>query len=252
MHEGDSCLPGGAESAFFMTYANKLTITTLFTLGLGGALAQSAGCVLVGIEPDEIDIAEDDTGTEGGATAGEDEIGGTGDTGADTGNDGTTDVGTTEGGTDTTGDGDTTGTSDTGTTGTDDAGTETGGDTGTTGGEDPCNFGVDGNLVEGAMEVELLDVASAFESECGGTDGPELVYTFSSPEGGLLELSLASESFGPVLYTITNSCDEPATNCSAENPAVVQIDLAPDELVYVVVDSDGGTGLGTLTVTLTP
>jgi hypothetical protein len=209
----------------------------------------------VGIEPDEIDIADGDTGSAGEGTGGEgidtgadeSDSTGDGDTGVDTGDgDGDSDTtGDGDTGTTTTGDGDTTTTGD----GDGDTGTDTGDGDGDTGSMDEaCESLSPEDVVLGVNEIVLLDGPSMFASDCGG-DGPEQVYRFTADDPGEYEFSVDAMDFLPALYVVSG-CDPLAVlDCAAE-PAALSVQLGAGETVYVVVDSIVGVGPASLTVSL--
>lgn len=205
------------------------------------ALCGLSGCGLWSIEPDEIDIADagdddvgeandaydgDDEGTNEGATTGE----------ADTDPDGTDTF--SDEGTDSTGDGD----GDTETGDGDTSGDDTTEDT-----SDPLMCDPQAELVVGPNDVAVANVASTFAGACGGAEG-ETLYSFTAEAAGDYSMVLTGADFPAVLYTLGADCVELTEPCSTgEMPLVLS--LAADETTLVVVDSDGGIGSATLTIT---
>jgi hypothetical protein len=207
----------------------------LTALLLGGS-----GCGLISIDPDEIDVADEEVGVD--ETQGDEGV--DDDADADTAADGTDDNGT-DNGTDDEGPGDT-GTEDTGdesTTGTDE-GTSDASDESDTG--DPGCEGSD-EVVLGDNPVGVDSPASNFMGSCGGSEG-ERVYSFTSSAEGDHQFSLVGADFTAVLYLLDDTCAEIAETCSTSGEPVT-LTMQNGETVQVVVDSDGGTGTATLVIT---
>ncbi|MFO7563202.1 MAG: hypothetical protein R6X02_11210 [Enhygromyxa sp.] len=206
----------------------------------------ASACVLAGIEPDEIDVADEETGgVDTGLTGAGTEGDGADDRGGD--GDGDGDNGTDEG--DPAGDGDSTGDGDPG----DGDGDPTGdGDGDPMGDGDGDSEGLDcfglepEELSEGANPVAVVEGDSELSSSCGGA-GPETVYQFTAPAEGDWQFAIAESDFTEVL-TLLGSCEPlEELSCSAA-PAVVEQPLSEGEVVYVIVDSEQGTGAASLVI----
>jgi hypothetical protein len=210
-----------------------------------------SACTILGVEPDEIDVA-DETGTNNGSTNGEGMDEGVSDTGEEdpsTSGDGDGDDGQDAGdgdGDEASGDGDGDGDGDGGGDGDGDGDGES--DTGDGDGDaetlcatyDPIVLGV------GENPVEIPDVSS-FEGSCGAP-GPDEVFSFPAPSDGSYEFTLASDAFDGVLYLVGENCvplDEIA--CKVEGEAI-EHDMAEGEVVFIIVDSDADPGTATVTI----
>ncbi len=206
----------------------------LTLLSLVPALALSA-CALIGIEGDEIDIADDgETHDNAGDSDTEDD--GT----SDTGDSGDTAPGDEGGDTDLD-----EGTSDDSEP-TDAGESDTGTDEGDTGIDDPCQ--IVGVLTEAdANIVEIVDGPDFIQTECGAP-GPESVYLFTAPVSTTYEFSGYDAEFDGVLSVGPPYCDPfAAAECSEfGTPLYLWIDAG--EEVYVIVDSAGGTGQAKLSI----
>jgi len=195
-------------------------------------------CGLFSIEPEEIDIADDEAGDEAS------------DVGDETGafdSTGTSDPNTA--GTDSTGDGD--GDTSDGSTGdTSDTAAESGttSDTGTTNdtgmsdtGDPTCS--APNALVVGPNVVSIAAGPSMFDATCGGL-GAETLYSFTAEFAGSYSFELSGAEFaGGVLYLLDTQCAPIFEACE------LTIDLVVDETVFLVVDSDSGVGAATVTLT---
>ncbi len=170
------------------------------------------GCPLLGIEGDEIDIADE------GTDSGEDDT----DTNNDSGTEGSSD--------------------DIGTEGSSDGGSED------TSGID-CALLVDAVLDLGETEVLLGEADSSLAGSCGG-DGPELIFEFTAPASGSYEFELTQTEFKPVLYVLQACVPIDELDCVA-GPGDLTLDLTLDQTVYVVVDSDLGVGVGPALLSVT-
>lgn len=178
------------------------------------------GCSLIGVEPDEIDLA---MGSES-----EDE----GDTGALSGTDGGIDTNAEEGGD---GDGD-------------DAGGDGDGDPAD--GTDCAELGAV-PLQLGSNDVTIDPGESVLEGSCGHP-GPEVIYSYVGEQAGSLELTL--NGFDAALYAVDGIMCLPLVELSCVNtPEVLTVAVEAGQLVHVVVDAaapDGGSG--TLDAALVP
>jgi hypothetical protein len=189
-----------------------------------------SGCGLWAIEPDEIDIADDDVGDTAGGT--------------DEGNEGNDDPADDNG---------LTGESDTGQDGTDTFGEEgTGdgdGDTGTDASDtsDPGMCGAEAELVVGPNDVAVANATSNLSGACGGAEG-ESIYSFTADAAGDYSMAISGADFSAVLYAIGADCTELTEPCSADETPVM-LSLSAGETTLLVVDSEGGTGSATLTIT---
>src|SRR5690606_34775983 len=177
-----------------------------------GALALAlGGCVLTGIEPDEIDVAVD-TGSEGVSTGngtddGVEELGdGDGDEGDPTG-DG-------DPGGDGDGDGDPTGDGDGDPTGDGDGDGDPTGD----GDGDPTGDG-DGDpgftscadfrpepVVDGPNSIEVPLGNNSFTGSCGGANGPDAIFSYTATSEGLVSFALEQAEFDGVIYLAGETC----------------------------------------------
>lgn len=233
-------------------HRSKMTL-----LVLASALAFPAGCVLVGIEPDEIDVADDE-----GDTGGGDDIGDTG--GLDSADEGETgDAGETTGDGDTTGQADTTGTdtsnstdtsdSDTGPssdTGTSETGMSDSGETGDTGSESDCESAALGEdpLTIDLNEISILEGSNLVEGDCG-TGGPEFIGEFIAPDMGTYAFSVGPADFDGVIYFVDGACVQFEGESCAGPDASLLIDMQAGEAVLVAVESNAGAAAATLTIT---
>jgi hypothetical protein len=175
---------------------------------LGWALG---GCVLTGIEPDEIDIADGTTGLTG-------EAGGDGDGDASTG-DGADDPTT--------------------------SGAEGDGDPSA---DVPCADFSPVAVVDGDNPIEVVGDVNLFAGSCGGLDGPDAIYRYESTVEGLVTFTLAEPEFDGVIYLAGDQCvplDEWACD-----PAVVQTLLTVGQSVYIIVDSNVVDAGGSATLTI--
>jgi hypothetical protein len=205
---------------------------------------------LWGVEPEEIDLAND--GTTSGVSAGSSN--GDGDTGfEETGNDGDDDPTGQGDGDGDPGDGD-------GDPGDGDGDPGDGdGDPGDGDGENDGSGDGDGDadlpcaslepiaVVEDDNAIDIPDVASSFEGSCG-SPGPEAVFSFTATSDASYGFTLSSDAFEGVLYLVGGSChplDELA--CELEGQAIIH-DMLVGEVVYIIVDSDAGPGAATLTI----
>ena len=214
----------------------------------GLVLLGCSACILTGIEPDEIDISDGETGT--GATGdgdGDDGQNEAGDGDGDPGGDGDGDDATGDGDPTTTGDGDGDGDNGDGDGDGDGDGEDTGDGDGD-GDGDPldCSGFAPSDLSEGSNQVMVADGVSALASSCGGA-GPETVYRFTAPAEGEWLFAIDQSDFTEVL-TLVDSCDPLQELACSAAPAVVQRFLSQGQVVYVVVDSDDGTGSATLEI----
>ena len=229
-----------------MTTSKKLTLPACLAVGL-----LTPACALLGVEPDEIDLADEGTGTtglstntgvgeetdgNGGSDTGEDptSTGEDASTGQDTG-DGDGDPGDGDGD----GDGDATGDGD--------------GDPGDGDGDGDGDPGLSCEMFEpipvelGENSVDVLEGPSVFEGSCGAP-GPDAVFSFTAPESGSYEFTLATDEFAGFIYLVAGDCDPlEELACKSEGESIVH-DMVEGEVVYVIVDSDAAPGTATLTI----
>jgi hypothetical protein len=172
------------------------------------------GCALLGVEPEEIDLA--------GASESE---------GADEASEETGEQGATSGGTDT---------EDGGGDGDGDSANET----------DCAELGAL-PLELGSNDVTIGPGESVVEGSCGHP-GPEGFYSYVSDEAVNLELTL--NGFDAALYAVDGLVCLPLVESSCVNtPGALMVMVEPGQIVHVVVDAataDGGSG--TLDVAIVP
>jgi hypothetical protein len=216
----------------------RVTLVSLLFLPL-------SACSLIGLEPDEIDVADGESGglTGQGATSGED-FGE--ETGAEAG-DGDGDNNDTGPGD---GDGDPGDGDGDGDTGDGDGDSDTGDGDGDGDGDPvaPCAELGATPVVLGPNPVDLVDPGT-LESDCGHP-GPEGVYSFAAPAAGGYEFALIDADFEGALYPLDGEC-APVNELCVASPEVLTLDLALGEVVLVVVDSSAG-GSGTLDIAALP
>ena len=234
-----------------MTMLLDPSCTSSRAAGLGLATVASlclalGGCVLTGIEPDEIDVADDETGAEGGEGDGDGDPSGDGDGDATTTSTGDGD------GDPTTGDGDGDGDPS---TGDGDGDPSTGdGDGDPTGDGDGDGDGACADLMpapvyDGPNAIDLAnDAGNAFEASCGGV-GPDALYVYVSTVDGTVTFSLDQPSFDGVLYLAGPNC-VPLQELDCD-PSSVEATLTVGEAIYVIVDSTQADVGGTATLTIT-
>jgi hypothetical protein len=240
------------------TYA-KLGLSALFTIGMC-----TPGCTILGVEPDEIDLA-DETGT--GLTASTNSEGGDGDgdttsngtdSSADAGDgDGDPSTGPGDGDGDPGGDGDGDGDGDGAGDGDGDAGD---GDAGDGDGDGDSTGDGDGDrdpglscvqlepipVEETENEIDIPNVMSSFEGSCG-TPGPDEVFSFTATSDATYEFTLASDELDGVLYLVEGCNPLAEIACEAEGQSIMH-DMLVGEVVYIIVDSSTGPGAATLTI----
>jgi hypothetical protein len=171
------------------------------------------GCALIGVEPDEIDLA---MGSESEAGEGETGDGNSGE-GAEAGQD------------EAMGDGD-----------------------GDPNAEVPCEELGATPLALGPNEVMIPAEASSLEGTCGH-DGPERVYSFISEEAGNVQFTLTADFDAALYAVDDAICLPLVELSCVNTPESLTVAVEAQQLVHVVVDSavpDGGTG--TLDVALVP
>lgn len=197
-------------------------------------------CALWGVEPDEIDLANDESesGFGTGATNGGD---GDGDSGSDTeGDPGDGDGEPGDGdGDDAGGDGDGDGDSGDGDPGD--------GDGDGDGDPVPCNSFDPIPLEEADNQIVIPDVLSSFEGSCGGT-GPEALFSFTATIDADYDFSISGDGIEGIIYLVDQSCvplDE--IECSVEPQSIVHPMLA-GQVVYIIADTNGGPGAAQLTI----
>jgi hypothetical protein len=224
-----------------MTTSAKFGIPSWLVVGL-----LTAGCTLLGVEPDEIDLAdESETGALTGSTNGS----GDGDGDAEGANDDETGEMDPDDGQGGDGDGDATDTEDMG-DGDPGDGDPGDGDSGD-GDGDPgteCAMFDPMPLEVGEHAIDIPDVPSQFEGNCGGA-GPDALFSFMAPADGTYEFTLTSVAFEGVLYLVGDECiplDWIACVPEGEEPLVHQ--MVQGEVVYIIVDSTADPGPATLTI----
>lgn len=193
--------------------------------GIVALTLASSACALTGIDPDEIDIADD-----GADEVGQDEGGS--ETALDTAATGENnqDTGDTSGGSDS--GADTTGAGST----TDD----------TTGG-DPASCDATGELSLGDNPVDVPMSDSLLEGACGGSGG-ESIYSFTAAVAGDYTFAVTAGDIPAILYAIDAQCGTIEGACGVDANGFVMT-LASDETVFIVVDTDGAGGAATVAVT---
>ena len=173
-------------------------------------------CGLQGVEPEEIDIAAEesgglsDTDTGGMNEAGTDGFESTAD---DSGGDG-------DGDTSNSGDGD--------------------GD-----GDTPCDSLSLAQVVDGANPIEVPDGPSLLQGSCGGV-GPEAGYFYTATVNGTVQFTLSNATFEGALYLIDGLCEE--LDCEPA-PQNIDFDMTTGQTVYILVDSFSVGGSGSLEIT---
>jgi hypothetical protein len=197
-------------------------------------LMSSVGCSLIGVEPDEIDLAMG-SDTEAGASTNADSSFETG--GTDTGPD------------DASGDGD--GDPSDGDTGDGDG--DPGGDgDGDPEADTPCEELGAVPLNLGPNDATIAAGPSVLMGSCGHP-GPERVYSYTTDAAVDLELTLTAD-FDAALYAVVGSVCLPLVEDGCVNtPNALMVSLGVGETIYVIVDAatpDGGAG--TLDVALAP
>jgi hypothetical protein len=212
---------------------------SVLVAGIGLWAFGISACGFIGIEPDDIDVATDESSTGGtGVTTTQ-----SGDGDGDPGGDGDGDP---------TGPGDGDGDGDGETEGPDDGdGDPSGdGDGDGDGDADPrsCLPFSPVELEEGDNQVEVLDGVSALSSECGGV-GPESVYQFTAPAEGTWQFVIEQSEFTEVLALVGSCAPLQELACSPA-PATIEQFLSQGQVVFVIVDSDAGTGTATLTIAM--
>lgn len=197
------------------------------------------GCSLIGVEPDEIDFANDTEGGNTGLTAATNGGDGDGDTTGDPTGDGDGD------GDGSPGDGD--GDPGDGDPGDGDPGD---GDPGDGDGDDEidCESLEPEPLAVGDNAVMVPDQPSAFESSCG-SPGPDVLLQFTAPSDGDYDFTLWSDSFEGTLVLVGPTCEPLEELGCAPEGQTIQLPMVADETVYVIVDSDLEPGAATVTIT---
>jgi hypothetical protein len=196
-------------------------LTAIVALGL-----ISSACALTGIDPDEIDIADGDE-------VGQDESGQD-----ETSTEPSLDDSAGEAGTGETGENDQDTTGDTSDSGSSTTSAE---DTGALSCEATDELALGDNAVEAAMAESL------FEGECGGSGG-ESIYSFTASAAGDHSFAITSGDIPAIIYALDTQCSTIAGACAVDASGFV-LPLMADETVFIVVDTDGGGGAATLTIT---
>jgi hypothetical protein len=197
-------------------------------------------CVLLGVEPDE--IGDGGEGVSAGSTGDGDGENGVdeSDSEAEAQGDGDGDGEPGDGdGDDPTGDGD------------GDASTGDGdgdGDPSSTGdGDGECAMYEPIAVVEADNAIEILDVMSSFDGDCG-FPGPDAVFSFTATSDASYEFKLTSDAFEGALYLVAGSCDPlEEIACDLEGQAIIH-PMGVGEVVYIIVDSDAAPGAATLSI----
>ena len=210
-------------------------------LGLGIvniALVGAIGCGLIGVEPDEIDVLDAETGSEPDGDGDGDPNEGGLDTSGDTTGMATGDPSTGDGDGDgdpatTTGDGD-----------GDPSESEGGGDgDGDPNLDVPCDELEPIALTPGLNPVTIAAGDSVQDASCGAA-GPEQLYSFSAEAGGEVSFSLINADFDAALYSVDSCFPLNELDCVV-SPDTLSVELAPGETVYLYVDAvtaEGGSG----------
>jgi hypothetical protein len=193
-----------------------------------------SACALIGVEPEEIDYLDGESGSEAATGEGNGDGDGDGDPGGD--GDGDGDPGDGDGDT---GDGD---------------GDGDPGDGDGDGDGDPlgCEEFNPLPLVEGSNPIMIIDGNSLLEASCGAP-GPETVYAFTAPIDGLAQFTLSGATFEAALYVVALECnplEEIACAAAPTDPLMVEQLMTADQTYYIVVDSFAGGGDATLDVTI--
>lgn len=190
--------------------------------GFVALLSMTSACALTGIDPDEIDIADD-----GAEEVGQDE-------GTETGVDSA---------------GEATGENDQDTSGEATSGDTSGDTSGTTGADDSGDFvceAVD-EVALGDNPVEAPMASSLLEGECGGVGGESIV-SFTAATAGDYTFAVTAGEIPAVVYALDPQCTAISGACATDANGFV-VSMAADETVFIVVDSDGAGGVVTLTIT---
>jgi hypothetical protein len=231
-----------------------MTVSKNFGLLLVAGLLTPA-CALWGVEPEEIDLANE---TDSGYSAG------SGNSGDGDGDHGMGDSGT-EGEEDPTGPGD--GDGDPG-DGDGDPSTGDGDGDGdgdpSTGDGDPGDGDGDGETGDPGMPCELFEPIAVFEADnaieipfvmpwvfegsCGSA-GPDAVFSFTATSDATYEFTLTSNAFEGVLILVDGTSCDPLEEiaCEPEGQAISHAMLV-DEVVYIIVGSDADPGAATLSI----
>jgi hypothetical protein len=202
-------------------------------------LMSGVGCSLIGVEPDEIDLADGseseatgDSGNTNADTTSQDDESSEGDAGDGDGDagDGDGDAGDGDGDPDSSGgDGD-----------------------GDPQDETPCEELGAVALNLGPNDVTITPGPSVLMGSCGHT-GPESVYAYTTEADVNLELTLTAD-FDAALYGVVGSvCLPLVENGCVNTPDALTVALGAGETIYVIVDAatpDGGSG--TLDVAVVP
>jgi hypothetical protein len=197
-------------------------------------LMSSVGCSLIGVEPDEIDLAMGSESEGAGSTAdsGFESNGGSDETGQESTGDGDGDSDPGDGDP---GDGDPSGDGD-----------------GDPEGHTPCEDLGAVSLILGSNDV-MIDAGSSLLMGSCGHGGPEGVYAYTSDAAVNLELTLTA-NFDAALYgALGTDCLPLVENGCVNTPDALTVSVGVGETIYVIVDSatpDGGSG--TLDVAIVP
>ncbi len=206
-----------------------VSLLGVLTLALGG-------CVLTGIEPDEIDLADEETGAAEADEGGEDPTNGAEAGDGDPGGDGDGDP---------PGDGD----GDPTSTGDGDGDATTGDETGETGEPTPC---ADFNplvVVDGDNAIEVAPGQNSFFGSCSDTDGPDLLLSYTAIADGPVSFAITQADFDGLVILAGADCDpldELACGVSA-----AEADLLSGETIHVIIESNQIDVGGPATLTIT-
>ena len=196
------------------------------------ALLLWPGCSLIGVEPDEIDVADDTEGGNTGLTAATNGGDGDGDTTGDPTGDGDGSPGDGDPGDGDPGDGD-----------------PGDGDTGDGDGDEiDCESLEPEPLAVGDNAVIVPDQPSVFESNCG-SPGPDVLLQFTALSDGDYDFTLWSDTFEGALVLVGPTCEPLEELACAPEGNTIPHPMLAGETVYVIVDSDLEPGAATVTIT---
>ena len=88
-----------------------------------------------------------------------------------------------------------------------------------------------------------------YETWCGGGGGPEVVYAFEAPSGKMIDISVESDDFAPLIYLYKDVCGEGTPlSCVASNSLTTS--PQPGGQYWLVVDSAGEAQWGSFDLTV--
>lgn len=112
--------------------------------------------------------------------------------------------------------------------------------------------GIDLNLQPLPVSASTLSGTNTHTGTCGGNGLAEVAYRYKAPSAGLYRFSVSSAEMEPALYLEQGPrCGGAQLGCSTGNtitPAVVVRRLEANEVVTLIVDSNGGAGAFSLNV----